>query len=120
MNIANADELNHDFNAASHKFSEADSTLTHDYFVQLSEFRRNLGQIDLTGKCLVMQVQDKILVVPDNEHVTVGRQTSSHLFQPDVDLGQLGIDVSSVSRHHISISRRGTMLYVSDLGSTNG
>jgi len=68
--------------------------------------------LEVFGEVLPIEVQDTI---------TIGR--GSHIptdEAPDVDLSPYGAGEFGVSRHHLRIRRRGVLLYVTDMGSTNG
>jgi hypothetical protein len=67
---------------------------------------------EIFGEPLSVSIEDTLIV---------GR--ASHIandLPPDVDLSLYGAGEFGVSRHHLRIRRRGALLYVTDLGSTNG
>jgi hypothetical protein len=70
---------------------------------------------------IVLEINGEKVTVPVAEVVTVGRQSDvaddSH---PDVDLSAFGAGDKGVSRKHIKIKRKNILVYVADLGSTNG
>ncbi len=70
---------------------------------------------------IVLEINGERVTVPVAEVVTVGRLSDvpddSH---PDVDLNAFGAGDKGVSRKHIKIKRKNILVYVADLGSTNG
>lgn len=68
-----------------------------------------------------LHVKTHMLVLPPVESLVIGRfSADSSDAQPDFDLDPLGAKESGVSRRHIQITYRKDMVYVSDLGSSNG
>jgi hypothetical protein len=70
---------------------------------------------------IILDIDGQEIAVPVAEMITVGRASEvaddSH---PDVDLSQFGAGDKGVSRKHIKIKRKNILVYVADLGSTNG
>ncbi len=70
---------------------------------------------------VILEIDDQQVIVPVAEVVTVGRVSEvpddSH---PDVDLSLFHAGDMGVSRKHIKIKRKNILVYVADLGSTNG
>jgi hypothetical protein len=67
---------------------------------------------DINGTSIALPMADTLIVgrrspVPDDP-------------QPDVPLNAFGADQNGVSRRHVKLSRRGDLVYVTDLGSSNG
>jgi hypothetical protein len=68
-----------------------------------------------------LHVKTHMLMLPPVESLIIGRYSDSTSdAQPDVDLDPLGAKEAGVSRRHIQITHRKDMVYVSDLGSSNG
>jgi hypothetical protein len=72
-------------------------------------------------KPIVLEINGRELSIPLADLVTIGRisDTPAHS-HPDIDLTPYGAEQYGVSRVHCRIKRRSTLLYVTDLGSTNG
>jgi hypothetical protein len=70
---------------------------------------------------IILEIEDQQVVVPVAEVLTVGR-VSEVLddSRPDVDLSPFNAGDMGVSRKHIKIKRKNILVYVADLGSTNG
>jgi hypothetical protein len=72
-------------------------------------------------KPIIFEIEGKEFVLPGKDELTVGRNTGNPTdAAPDVDLTPYGAADSGVSRLHVRIRRKGVLLYVVDLGSTNG
>jgi hypothetical protein len=70
---------------------------------------------------IVLEIGNQRLNLPGGEFVTIGRaSTVPGETSPDVDLSAFGAEDMGVSRLHIRLRRKGILLYVADLGSTNG
>ncbi len=70
---------------------------------------------------IVLEIEGERLTVPVAEIVTVGRVSDvPDDARPDVDLSSFGAGDKGVSRKHIKIKRKNILVYVADLGSTNG
>jgi len=54
------------------------------------------------------------------EEVSLGRLDPASGSFPDVDLGNYGGAELGISRHHVNIVRRGSAVFIKDLGSSNG
>lgn len=70
-------------------------------------------------KPIVFEVDGSSLTLPIAELVVIGR-SSDEGENPDVGLNQFGASQRGVSRRHVAIRRKGPLVYVSDMGSTNG
>ena len=70
---------------------------------------------------IVFEIAGEQLTLPSAEIITVGRISGvPGEAAPDVDLSAFDAEEHGVSRLHVRIRRKGILLYVSDLGSTNG
>ncbi len=70
---------------------------------------------------ITLEIGDQQMVIPLAEVITLGRASDiSDSPKPDVDLSPYGADDQGVSRKHIKIKRKNILVYVADLGSTNG
>ncbi len=70
---------------------------------------------------ITLEINGERLAVPVAESVTVGRKSEiPDDSPPDVDLSPFGAGDQGVSRKHIKIKRKNILVYVADLGSTNG
>lgn len=79
------------------------------------------GEATLTDNEVILGIDDKRLPLPDRVVVTLGRRaTAPGVAEPDIPLNAFNADSRGVSRIHCKIQRRGTLLFISDLGSTNG
>lgn len=70
---------------------------------------------------MVLIADGKHFVLPGDGQFVIGR-ASYYADAPeiDVDLSRCGAAQKGVSRYHASISRKGNLVYVTDLGSRNG
>jgi hypothetical protein len=72
-------------------------------------------------KPITFHIDTRCITLPTREEIVVGRRTdNADATQPDVDLGAFDADELGVSRCHVRISHKGTLVYVTDLGSLNG
>ena len=72
-------------------------------------------------KPIVFQIGDQRLTLPLKETVVVGRGGGNPgAQQPDVDLSPFGAADQGVSRQHAKLTYKGDVVYVTDLGSSNG
>lgn len=62
----------------------------------------------------------RIIKVPLDKNVYIGRKTAFQGKTPDIDLGGGGILAQSVSRRHAKISQRRNSVIIEDLNSVNG
>lgn len=60
------------------------------------------------------------LAVPVQPEIVIGRRGPGTSPPPELDLSPLTRPEDGVSRRHARLSRRGSRLYLEDLGSTNG
>src|SRR5438093_2255741 len=71
-------------------------------------------------KPITFHIESRCITLPTREEIVVGRRTeNADAVQPDVDLGSFSADELGVSRCHIRISYKATLVYVVDLGSLN-
>jgi hypothetical protein len=84
--------------------------------------REPRGDAFLTQQCTIsLHVNTRMLTLPPAETQVIGRFSADPADQqPDIDLDMLGANEQGVSRRHIQITYRNEMVYVSDLGSSNG
>jgi pSer/pThr/pTyr-binding forkhead associated (FHA) protein len=80
------------------------------------------GEVIVTDQePIILQIGADSVTVPVAEVVTIGRSSDiPDDTRPDVDLGPFGAGDQGVSRKHIKIKRKNILVYVTDLGSTNG
>jgi pSer/pThr/pTyr-binding forkhead associated (FHA) protein len=72
-------------------------------------------------KAVVFEIEGRPVPLPDAETLVVGRAGTHPIgAQPDVDLTAFGAFDKGVSRCHLRLKRRGSLLYVADIGSANG
>lgn len=70
---------------------------------------------------IYLYINGRTIQLPLHEAVIVGRRsTSPDAPQPDVALNDFGAEEKGVSRHHVRITRHGDILYIADMGSSNG
>lgn len=80
------------------------------------------GEVIVTDQePITFEIDGQELLLPSEEVFTVGRMSDIPGDpQPDVDLTPYGAGDKGVSRKHIKIKRKNILVYVADLGSTNG
>ncbi len=69
-------------------------------------------------KPIAFELDGHILNLTIQETLIVGRSVPSEP-PPDVDLAPYGAEQHGVSRRHLRITRRGSLIYIADLNSTN-
>ncbi len=70
---------------------------------------------------ILLEIEGQQLAVPLADVVTIGRASPiAGESQPDVDLNPYGAAEKGISRKHMKIKRKNILIYVADLGSTNG
>ena len=69
---------------------------------------------------LVLWHEDAALPVEFKNDMVIGREHPKTGYMPDLDLIPYGGSLMGVSRRHARIMRKDDMLFVEDLGSTNG
>lgn len=73
------------------------------------------------GKPVTFEVGGESVVIVINDTLVVGRGAGlPEDLQPGLDLTRFGAEEMGVSRRHLRLRRRGTLIYVSDMSSTNG
>src|SRR5690242_3812866 len=73
-------------------------------------------------KQITLVIQDtpiRLLLVPNTE-ITLGRVDTRANVYPDIDLTPYGGSETGVSRTHATIAYKNRVLYITDLGSSNG
>jgi len=78
------------------------------------------GDLPLELSTLIFQIDKETLVVPFEKAVIVGRMHGWDGQYPLVDLSPFGAYEKGVSRRHLRIKRKGSLIYVADIGSANG
>ncbi len=80
------------------------------------------GDVIVTGQApIIFEIEGREMTVPVAEVITVGRMSDiPDDSRPDVDLSEYGAGEKGVSRKHVKIKRKNILVYVADLGSTNG
>ncbi len=72
-------------------------------------------------KPITFEIDGQKLTLAISETITVGRLSGiASDIVPDVDLSAYNAGELGVSRQHIRLRRKGTLIYVADLNSTNG
>src|SRR5579859_2797965 len=70
---------------------------------------------------ILLEIEGRELSIPLSDVVTIGRGSPNAAeSQPDVDLTPYGAAEKGISRKHMKIKRKNILIYVADLGSTNG
>jgi hypothetical protein len=80
------------------------------------------GEIDVsTHAPIIFEVDGSVAKLPVKNNLVIGRRSADKSPQPDFDLGVFDAEkTKSVSRCHVKIERRDTLIYISDLSSRNG
>jgi FHA domain len=80
-----------------------------------------VGAAQFVQTPIFLEIDGIQLMLPPVEVIIVGRfsGTASDL-QPDIDLNSFGAHEKGVSRRHVRIKRKGTLVLVTDIGSANG
>ncbi len=70
---------------------------------------------------ITLEVGERYVILPIVARLVIGRLGSSlNTDPPDVDLNQFSARDKGVSRRHCAITRKGKLVYLCDLGSSNG
>jgi hypothetical protein len=97
---------------------------THDFSEDLADITTNslppIGAAPFEPTTIVFNIEGEDLLVPVMETVIVGRMHGWDGQHPIVDLSPFGAYEKGVSRRHLQIRRKGTLIYVADIGSSNG
>jgi predicted RNA-binding Zn-ribbon protein involved in translation (DUF1610 family) len=73
------------------------------------------------GQPVTFEIGRESVTIVINETLVVGRGAGlPDDLQPGLDLTRFGAEEMGVSRRHLRLRRRGTLIYVSDMSSTNG
>jgi pSer/pThr/pTyr-binding forkhead associated (FHA) protein len=78
----------------------------------------NTGRLP-DARPLLLEVNGQTVVLPTREMFVIGRRVGDGATDV-VDLTPFGAEQSGVSREHVRIRRRGGLIYMTDLNSTNG
>ncbi len=85
-----------------------------------SQLRDVLGNVFLAGQVsITLEVGQAKIALPVADVVTMGRDDPASN-TPHIDLSPYGAYERGVSRKHVQFRRTNTLVYVSDMGSTNG
>ena len=88
---------------------------------QFSAKRVPIGSIPTSLQRITLVIGSETLELPVSQSLIIGRDDpASNAPPPDVELYGFGADEKGVSRHHLEFSWRNELLYVRDVGSTNG
>jgi hypothetical protein len=72
-------------------------------------------------EAVVFEIDGRQIALPNAETLVIGRVGAQSIgAQADVDLSVFGAFEKGVSRCHLRLKRRGSLLYVADIGSANG
>jgi hypothetical protein len=84
--------------------------------------KRTIGDVLIApDKSMALEIGSAVLQLPVTAILTLGRHaTPRDDNTPHVDLSPYGAWEHGVSRNHVEIRRRNKLLYIVDLGSTNG
>jgi len=79
------------------------------------------GGLFMDQNPIVFEIDGKTLTLPVAEVTVIGRSSGdSTEGEPDVSLNDYNAGKRGVSRRHMALRRKGSLIYVADLGSTNG
>ena len=83
---------------------------------------RSVGEALVHEACAItLNIGSETMVLPNAESVVLGRDTMiASGPQRVADLSPYGAHVCGVSHLHLKVMRKNNMIYVADLGSTNG
>ena len=88
---------------------------------ELRKREKQSGEVTVgSQRKIIFDINSKLLELPSGEQYVVGRRYGNDAAQPDVDLTAFDAENFGVSRLHARLVRRGDLLYITDLGSTNG
>jgi FHA domain len=80
-----------------------------------------IGSIPHRQQRVALLIGADLQPLPDTPIVVLGRNDPTNTQDaPDVDLARYGANEKGVSRRHVELSWKNDLLYVKDLGSTNG
>ncbi len=80
-----------------------------------------VGAIPQVSVTVILDVENHALTLPDDKITVIGRgNPPDDTSEAYVDLGQFDARERGISRQHIKILRKETLIYVVDLDSTNG
>ncbi len=82
---------------------------------------QNIGAAQFSQTPIFLEIDGIQMMLPPVETVIVGRFSgTSPEAQPDIDLTPFGAHEKGVSRRHVRIKRKGTLVLITDIGSANG
>ncbi|HRE48626.1 MAG TPA: FHA domain-containing protein [Aggregatilineales bacterium] len=81
---------------------------------------RLAGDAGAGQKPIYLEISGEVIQLPPGEEVVIGRRHGTDTLQPTVDLSSFRAEEYGVSRLHVRIKRKGDLIYVIDLNSTNG
>ncbi len=83
---------------------------------------RRVGEAVVQQACVIsLNIGEKAIILPNAETVVLGRDTlMTNSLQASADLSPYGAHENGVSHLHVKVIRKRDMIYVVDLGSTNG
>ncbi len=98
---------------------------THDLTLDLGDknslkLPARIGTVPFRPTIITFDIDGVQILVPGEEVVIVGRTSYFDPHEAVVNLGPFDAHDKGVSRRHLRLRRRGTLIYASDLGSTNG
>jgi FHA domain len=98
---------------------------TNDFSAELSEKPPSrplpqIGAAPFVHTSVILEIDGIQLLIPNEEVVIIGRGDSAEPPEGMVNLGRFGAYDKGISRRHLRIRRKGTLIYAVDLGSTNG
>jgi hypothetical protein len=69
---------------------------------------------------ITLEIDNKPILLPITEIIVLGRGKATNNMQTNINLDPYHAQQKGVSRRHIQLSRKDTLIFVNDLGSTNG
>lgn len=86
-----------------------------------SSITRVTGDASVENNPVHLDIDGVSLTLPDRPHLIFGRSvTQPGVTNPDMPMNEYGADTKGVSRIHCKIRRKDRLLFITDLGSTNG
>lgn len=95
---------------------------THQIDIKSMPKKWSKGDVFASGtNCIYLEIAGAKVNLPDQDYLTIGRVGTIYGQEPpDVDLSHLGAELHGVSRLHLRLVRRDSLLLIADIGSTNG
>lgn len=104
-----------------HVFAPGGRTIKLDNMQDIEQRKWLAGEVLVSDeKPIRLEIAGKVVPLVIKEELVLGRMHGNSPDQPDVDLNPFDAGNLGVSRIHARIRRKGILLYVIDLGSTNG